>query len=196
MSEHYSLSRTVIRIAALAVVGVAAARADAPSGPGHSFVADRRALAQGDVLTVLVVESASATTEASTRTTKEESVNANLTRGVGDRDEWGVGWDRDYSGGGRIERTGRLLARITATVVAIDASGQLVLRGQQEISVNDETQRIVLNGTVRPEDVAADNTVPSWRLNNAEIEFVGRGVLGRAQRPGLIARILGFLGID
>jgi flagellar L-ring protein FlgH len=68
----------------------------------------------------------------------------------------------------------------------------MVVRGEQDIQVNNERQRIRLEGTVRPEDIGPDNTIPSWRVGGAHIEFTGKGLLGNKQSPGLLTRILSW----
>ena len=50
---------------------------------------------------------------------------------------------------------------------------------EQLIVLNNEKQRILLTGIVRPDDLAADNTVPSWRVAGANIQLVGKGMLSR-----------------
>jgi flagellar L-ring protein precursor FlgH len=67
--------------------------------------------------------------------------------------------------------------------------------GEQLIKVNDERQEIVLSGRVRPIDIAENNTVVSSRLADARISYVGDGVLGEKQRPGILTRILSWLRI-
>ena len=166
---------------------------------GHesrSFVSDRRAAQPGDIVTVIVTESASATTTARTRTDKDEVVGFDVRRRGSQGTRWRGGWDADYEGGGEVARSGRLLARITTEVVQVTSSGHLLVSGEQLIELNSEAQRIRVRGIVRAEDIEADNTVPSWRLYDAQIEFVGNGVLGRAQRPGPISRLLGVLRVN
>jgi flagellar L-ring protein precursor FlgH len=163
---------------------------------GRSFFADHKAVVAGDVLTVLITESASATETARTSTDKSDNANANLTNPSRGQRQWGVGLGSTFSGGGQLERSGKLLARLSVVVDRSDASGNLLVHGEQDIELNGEHQRIHLEGAVRPDDVGSDNTVPSWRIMNAKIALVGKGILGRAQSPGIIARILQWLHLE
>lgn len=156
----------------------------------RSLFADRKAYRPGDVLTVLITEVASARSSARTRTDKEESAFARFLQQDGEPRRWDAAIGSDFDGGGDIERSGRLLARLAVVVDRVDAQGNLYIRGDQEIHLNNERQRIQLEGFVRAEDIAPDNTVPSWRVSGARIDFVGKGVLARRQRPGLFTRIL------
>jgi flagellar L-ring protein FlgH len=182
-------------LAAHASLAEEAARGPAPDaavfqGSTRSLFADRTAYRPGDVLTVLITEVASASSTARTRTDKDESASARFAEDNILRRSWDTGIRSDFDGGGDIERSGRLLARLAVVVERVDDQGNLYIRGDQEIHLNNERQRIQLEGSVRAEDVGPDNTVPSWRVSGARIDFIGKGVLARRQRPGLFTRIL------
>jgi flagellar L-ring protein precursor FlgH len=183
---------------AISVLWLCAATAhatDPPAPIGASFFADHRARSAGDVLTVLVTETSSATEAARTQTDKKDALNASLTTPSRQR-QWGLGLGDTFDGGGKIARTGQLLARISVVVDEIDDRGGLHVRGDQDIDLNGEHQRIHLEGTVRSDDVSPDNTIPSWRVSNANISLVGKGILGRSQSPGLLGRIMHWLHLD
>jgi flagellar L-ring protein precursor FlgH len=110
--------------------------------------------------------------------------------------QWGLGLGGTFDGGGQIARTGQLLARISVVVDRVDEVGKLHVRGDQDIDLNGEHQRIHLEGLVRPDDIAPDNTVLSWRVTDAKISLLGKGILGRSQSPGLIGRIMHWLHLD
>ena len=166
------------------------------------LVADQRAYRAGDNLTVLITESATASTTAATTTNKEGAVAGTAAY---NREKDGVPYGRslsgsvelteDFKGGGRIERTGKLLARLTVVVQAVEPNGLLLVRGEQDIFVNEEKQHIALTGRVRPQDIGSDNTVLSTRLSQATIEMTGQGLLAEKQRPGILTRFLSWLRI-
>jgi flagellar L-ring protein precursor FlgH len=168
------------------------------------LVADQRALRPGDNLTVLITESAVASTTAKTTTNKEGTVSgsaaANATR-IGGNAAYGrtltgsLDLTEEFKGGGTIERTGKLLARLTVVVEAVEPNGMLVVSGEQDIVVNEERQRIAVSGRVRPQDIGTDNTVLSTRLSQARIEMRGQGLLAEKQKPGVLTRFLSWLGI-
>lgn len=162
----------------------------------RSLFADRKAHRAGDVLTVLITEAAAATATARTRTDKEESVFGDINQP--DEAPWHIdlAFGNDFSGGGQIQRSGRLIAKLAVVVEAVDARGNLRIVGEQNIHVNNEQQRIALSGVVRPEDVTPDNTVASWRIVDAHIEFKGDGILARKQSPGLLTRLFDLFGLN
>ena len=156
------------------------------------LAADLRAYRVGDNLTVVVTEFASMTTNARTATDKDGSVAGGL-RNPATSKQWGVDLTEDFNGGGRIERSGKLVARLTVIVQSIDANGDLRVKGAQEIEVNNEKQTLAVEGRVRPLDIAADNTVLSTRLSEAKIGYTGQGLLAEKQQPGLLTRLLSWL---
>lgn len=186
------MSNVVRGVLALLLAQLAGAAAADP--PARSFFADRRAYDRGDVLTVVIAEAASVSTRARTETGKQEAASGSLLDANGDLDDVSADFSTSFAGGGQIERSGRLLATLTVTVDAIDASGNLAVSGTQVIVVNNEEQHIKLSGVVRPEDIGPDNTVSSRRIGGARIELVGDGLLARKQRPGLISRLLQLFG--
>jgi len=169
----------------------------------RSLVADQRAVRPGDNLTVLITENAVASTTATTATNKEGSVSgaASYARTKDNATPYGrslsgsIELTEDFKGGGRIERTGKLLARITVVVEAVEPNGMLVVHGEQDIFVNEERQRIAVAGRVRPQDIGTDNTVLSNRLAQAKIEMTGQGLLAEKQKPGVLTRFLSWLKI-
>jgi len=160
----------------------------------RAIVADHRAFRKGDSLTVVITELATATSTAKTRTSKDGSLSA-FVRGQNNNYDLGAGIGNDFDGGGQTERSGKLVARITVTVQEIEPSGDLQVKGEQQIEVNNERQWISLSGRVRPQDIGTDNTVLSTRISNASIEFVGKGPLAEQQQPGILTRILSWLRI-
>jgi len=52
---------------------------------------------------------------------------------------------------------------------------------------------MILTGVIRPEDIAADNSIISSYVADARITYTGRGVLSEKQSPGWLARILDYI---
>jgi flagellar L-ring protein precursor FlgH len=167
----------------------------AADSPPRSFVADRTAKQPGDTLTVIISELASTTTTATTKLAKKDKAGVTLSSPETGSRGWNAGLESDFNGGGQIERGGRFIAKLAVTVNEIDSHGNLHVQGEQEIIVNREKQHLRLTGVVRQEDLSADNTIESWRIRNARIEFVGTGDLAKKQTPGIITRVLSWFGI-
>lgn len=159
----------------------------------RALTADPRAQGIGDVVTVLIVEAASAESSADSTEDAGFELSAGLTDASG-LSRGGVSVDTGSVGSGRTARAGKLRAQVSARVDKVLDNGNLLIRGSQLITINGEQQRITVQGVVRPIDIAPDNTVLSGRMMDARIEYVGEGWVARNQRPGLFRRLLQFFG--
>lgn len=157
-----------------------------------SLVSDHRPYNVGQSVTVLILEEASSTTSADTRTSKSVGVAGRLdtTRRF---DAGGLDVESNAAGSGQISREGRLVASVSATVVEVLSSNKLVIYGEQQIEFNNETQYIRVSGRIRPEDIAGNNTILSSRIAQAQITYKGDGLLGSRQKPGIITRAFNWL---
>ncbi|MEM1051297.1 MAG: flagellar basal body L-ring protein FlgH [Pseudomonadota bacterium] len=159
-----------------------------------NMAADTRAGEVGDIVTVVIFESASATNRVGTRSGKDTSLDGSL--GVGGINEtlsFGIG--SGYRGIGETERSDRFAASMAAQIIEVLPNGDFIIEGAQNMLVNGERRDIEVRGQVRPIDISADNTVISSRLANAEINYDGEGFATRSAKPGLLNRIFSFLGL-
>lgn len=157
-----------------------------------SLVSDHRAYDVGESVTILVLEEASSTTSADTRTQKKIGASGRLDQTFR-FDEGSLSLENSAEGTGTISREGRLVASVSAIVQDVLPNGELLIFGEQTIEFNDETQYIRVAGRIRPEDISASNTVPSTRIAEAEILYKGYGLLGSNQKPGFITRVLNWV---
>lgn len=84
---------------------------------------------------------------------------------------------------------------MTAVIVARDSTGLLVLNGERKLNVNGETHLMKVQGMVRPFDIRPDNTIPSYQIANASIEYRRDGFRHKVFKPGAFARIGSLLAI-
>jgi flagellar L-ring protein precursor FlgH len=156
------------------------------------LIKDHRARNVGQLITVLIYETASSTTSAGSDT--NNSMDVGINAGYDDTiHDVTLGIGNDSEGGGTINRTGRLMASVSVTIESILENGELVLKGEQSIEFNNENQFIRVEGRVRPEDISADNTVLSTRIADANIRYVGEGLLGRSQEPGFLTTFFNWI---
>jgi flagellar L-ring protein precursor FlgH len=185
---------------ALALALSAAVPATAESlyqeGSFRPLTADNKAFRVGDSLTIQVFENSSASTSANTGTRRGNDITGSVTH-TGNKvvGQLGIGVTGEFDGGGRTQRANKLLATLTVTVQQVLANGELRVAGEQLLTVNDELQKVNLEGRVRPQDISDGNVVLSTRLADARITYVGEGdVSDRARRSGW-RRILDWLGL-
>ncbi|MDR6411306.1 flagellar basal body L-ring protein FlgH [Paraburkholderia terricola] len=189
-------------IRALALVSTLCCAAS-PAYPADLFqsdgyqplTSDRRASQPGDIITILVYENSTASNTADTSTKTNVGIQANVSTLFAGNNAAQVGVGDNYGGRGQIQRTGRLLAQISARVIETAPNGDLTIAGEQAIDVNGEKTQIRLQGRVRPVDIAANNTVLSNRLADAKIDYTGEGFITDRSKPGLIPRFLAWLGL-
>lgn len=165
--------------------------------PGSKqFFKDSRAHQVGDIVTVLVSEEATATIEGKTDASRTHSQSAGVsvlpfvsgqlltrgidlaTNGLADTDS-----NRDFQGDASTDRKDSLQASVAAVVTQVLPNGLLVIQGQREVLVNYEKQILQLTGIVRPEDISAQNSVPSSKIAEARIAYAGKGMIDDAQTP-------------
>ena len=163
--------------------------------------ADRKAAAAGDILTIVVSESAIASSSQSKKSTRDSSLDdavsqflsAAATRGLskalGGLPASKATGKASYSGGGDVSNTQSLSARAAVLVSDVLPNGNLVIQGMRVVTFSGETQYVVLHGIVRADDIARDNTIVSTNVADARIEFYSEGQLTDAQKRGWFAKL-------
>ena len=146
----------------------------------------------GDVITVLLSESTQAKRSQDSAVSRASS-NDVIPTGMTARAAAGTsllsgmkldGGTIGNTGTGTANQLATLEGSVAVTVVQVLANGNLVLRGEKQLALSEGSEVIQVAGTIRPEDVAPNNTVQSRRLANAQITYRGTGDLAAASRAG------------
>ena len=159
------------------------------------LTADNKAFRVGDILTVQVFENSSATTSADTGTRRKNNLNAELTHGTRRVAETGIAVGGDFDGGGRTQRANRVLITLSVSVKEVLPNGDLRVGGEQLLLVNEEQQKVTLEGRVRPQDVSDGNVVLSTRLADARITYLGEGEVSERQQRAWWRKLLDWVGM-
>jgi flagellar L-ring protein precursor FlgH len=169
------------------------------SSISYSLYADVKARNVGDIVTINIVESASASKNATTKTSKNTALDATwsgvLAKITGDwvGNDQKVNFANSFDGEGTTTRNSSLNAYITVRVIQVLPNGNLVIRGSREVQVNNENQFINIQGIIRPQDISSSNVVLSTFVAEAKIELTGQGVVSDKQRVGWFTRILDLI---
>ncbi|MFA6302463.1 MAG: flagellar basal body L-ring protein FlgH [Legionella sp.] len=158
------------------------------------LIADRKASMPGDVLTVLVLETANAKTGADLASGKD--IKTSLEAGL-NKDNYKVQFGLTGKGSSEAKtgRSGTIKASLTVRVKEILPNLTYLVEGMQLITINGEQQKIRLSGIVRSEDISAQNTILSTRLADAQISYLGQGSVSNSQTRNYFYKILSFVGL-
>jgi flagellar L-ring protein precursor FlgH len=159
-----------------------------------SLYTDLKATAVGDVLTIIILEKTTAS-NASGLDTEKDSRFFTEGSGTGPMDfvnpfSLSANIGREHEGRGSTERTGSIIGKMAATVMAVTPNGTLEIEGRREIVVNDEKEILTITGMVRPQDISTDNVVYSTDIAGMQIEYKGKGLVTSGNKPGIISRIV------
>jgi flagellar L-ring protein precursor FlgH len=167
----------------------------------RSLVADRKANAVGDLVTILVQENNSATKDNSTKTAKTSAIDASISSFLyspsgsgflshnGQLPAMKLNSSQSFDGGGKISNSEKITARISVRIVDVLPNHNLVVEGRRTTSFAGETQDAVLRGVIRPDDIAPNNTIYSYNVADATIKYVSSGTITDNQRKGWFTRV-------
>ena len=151
----------------------------------------------GDLLTVRIIESASAVKDASSSLERAGSLDASIDNLFGIEESVVASnpaltpsalikgsLDSSFAGSGQTRRSDDLETQMTVIVEDVLRNSNLVVRGTRDITVGNERQVMSFSGIVRPTDIGPDNAVLSTLVAEVEIHYGGVGLVADRQRPG------------
>ena len=159
---------------------------------------DQIARRVGDLLTIRLNERTQAKKDADIEVTKntDMTVEAPTLWGVaaqtimGNSMETEIKANRKADGAGKANQSNTFTGDISVTVYDVLANGNLLVRGEKRMTLNQGSEYIRISGIVRPIDIGADNIVLSNKVANATIMYTGDGAVADASKLGWFNRIL------
>lgn len=94
----------------------------------------------------------------------------------------------NFLGQGDSDQSNRLSGDVTVSVVEVLANGNLLIRGEKVITVNNGNEYIRISGMINPRDIDGDRTISSKRVADAQISYVGDGQTADANVMGWLSR--------
>lgn len=202
-----AIAVVAVAVLLLAVRAVGAQALTTPSlwaNRSASLVNDVKARQTGDIVTIVIDEISTAEKKADTGLNRDTSFSGKLMPPSFENPGFlrkilvslsGSGEGKSkYDGSGSTTRTDRATGTLTARVARVLDNGNLVVEGRRQVTVNAESQTIVVSGVVRPYDVTSDNTVRSSQIADAEVRLEGQGTVSDRQKPGFLQRFWDWLG--
>ncbi|MEM6817631.1 MAG: flagellar basal body L-ring protein FlgH [Pseudomonadota bacterium] len=159
---------------------------------------DLRAHRVGDIITIRLNENTTASKSSSTATSKSGDADIatpnilgqDVTRDGNPILSAALSSETEFSGEGSSAQSNSLDGDITVTVVQRLPNGNLMIRGEKWVTLNQGDEFIRLSGIIRPADIAPDNSVASSRVADARITYSSKGVLAAANKMGWLQRFL------
>ena len=189
-----------ISVMVLATAFPVSAKSLLSNGDGHTenlYFSDNKARNVGDILTIIISETA--TTSATRSSSNSKSGNVNMQAGIGVFDflnsifPASISGSDNFKADGSSASTNRANGRVSVTVVEVEPNGNMIVEGTQSIWQNKNEHKITLRGVVRRDDVTYANTVSSAQVADATIRFDGKGPLNSKQRQGILTQIFNIL---
>ena len=128
------------------------------NGDGHTenlYFSDNKARNVGDILTIIISETA--TTSATRSSSNSKSGNVNMQAGIGVFDflnsifPASISGSDNFKADGSSASTNRANGRVSVTVVEVEPNGNMIVEGTQSIWQNKNEHKITLRGVVRRE---------------------------------------------
>ncbi|ASI97105.1 flagellar basal body L-ring protein FlgH [Vibrio rotiferianus] len=150
----------------------------------------------GDIITVTLDETTSATKSANADMSKSNDSTMDPLSVGGQELQVGGKYNFSYdlsnsntfAGDASSKQSNSISGYITVEVIQVLANGNLVIRGEKWMTLNTGDEYVRLSGTIRPDDISFDNTIASNRVSNARIQYSGTGIQQDMQEPGFLAR--------
>ena len=161
---------------------------------------DRTARRVGDTVVIVLRESTAATKSATTSVNKSSNINlANpiiFGASLGDPANAAlnnnyattISGEREMGGDGASDQSNSLTGNVSAVVIGVYPNGNLAIRGEKMLTLNQGEEVVQISGVIRPEDIQADNSILSSQVADAKITYAGNGALADANTIGWLGR--------
>lgn len=166
------------------------------SGYDMRLFEDHTAKRVGDILTVKLEENTIAKKKADLDTEKDNSISVTAPNIMGVDPSMIFGTDlsatlaskHEFEGKGQANQSNSLSGDISVTVVDVFPNGNLRIRGEKRVTLNDGSEYVRLSGIVRTVDIDATNSISSNLVADATIMYTGDGAVADSSKIGWFAK--------
>ena len=155
---------------------------------------DRRPRYIGDVLTIQLNETLNASQSASSNTEKKSNLTAVLPKVKGvlgmaiNGLDTTASSDNAFNGTGATTSSGLFTGTITVTVIEVLPNGNLMVAGEKQIGIRQNSEILRFSGVVDPNLIQSGNVISSTQVSDARLDYRGGGNIEQAQIQGWLGR--------
>jgi len=162
----------------------------------NNIYSDAKARRVGDIISVILSESTQAKKNAKTELKKEDAATLSPITGLnaapitisGQSLALGLSQKNNFKGDSKSDQGNSLSGNISVNVTRVLPNGNLMIRGEKWMTLNNGNEYIRLTGVIRDTDISADNTILSGKVANARIQYSGTGTFAEVQKQGWLSR--------
>lgn len=162
----------------------------------NNIYSDSKAHRVGDIISVILSESTQAQKNAKTELKKDSSATLDPVIGLGgnavnlknDAIQFGVNQTSDFKGDSKTNQGNSLSGNISVHVLKVLPNGNLMIRGEKWLTLNNGDEYVRLTGIIRAQDITANNTIVSSKVANARIQYAGTGSFAEVQEQGWLSQ--------
>ncbi|EJL24837.1 flagellar basal body L-ring protein FlgH [Novosphingobium sp. AP12] len=157
-----------------------------------------RAARVGDPLTILLVESTTASKAVSSKSGKSGSLGVQPpTKGLISKllnaDALKAGSNSSFNGQGNAAQTSSLNTTLSVTIAEVRSNGTALVRGEKKMLISQGDEWVRFSGIVRLADIDQENQIASDRVADARMEYTGKGALQQASKQGWLGRFFNVI---
>ena len=166
-----------------------------PYSSNNGLYTDTRAHKVGDLISVILDEQTAASKDAGTALDKDNAIDiggvqlgGHAISAFGYKPTLSIDNATSFTGQSNASQSNFLRGQISVSVIRVLANGNLMVRGEKWLMLNNGNEYVRVTGIVRSEDVSSDNTVSSQRIANARIQYGGTGDFASTQERGFLSK--------
>ncbi len=163
----------------------------------NNIYSDSKAHRVGDIISVILSESTQAQKSAKTELKKANSSKLSPVIGFGGTAitslqgksiQYSLDQESEFKGDTKANQGNSLSGNISVHVLEVLPNGNLVIRGEKWMTLNNGDEYIRLTGIIRSKDISSSNTIVSNKVANARIQYAGTGAFADANEQGWLTR--------